>query len=105
MARYIDATIVGKLIAEKASEPDYQHEGEDWRCGLCMAETALGEVPTADVAEVIRCKDCSHYIEMEGFEYNRRKARICIWHSAVRGENDYCSDAIRRPKEGGQHND
>lgn len=59
--------------------------------------------PTADVVEVVRCKDCCHYIEMKGFDYNGRKSRSCVWHSALRGENDYCSDAIRntRTKERG----
>lgn len=54
-----------------------------------------------DVVEVVRCKDCAHYIEMKGFDYNGRKARSCVWHSALRGENDYCSDAIRTSKKGG----
>lgn len=49
MARYIDADIAEMIIAEKAKEPDYQHEGDDWRLGLCMAETAIEETPTADV--------------------------------------------------------
>lgn len=51
-----------------------------------------------DVVEVVKCKDCAHYIEMKGFDYNGRKARSCVWHSALRGENDYCSDAIRTSK-------
>ncbi len=55
-----------------------------------------------DVVEVVRCKDCAHYIEMKGFDYNGRKARSCVWHSALRGENDYCSDAIRTSKKGGE---
>lgn len=53
---------------------------------------------TADVVEVVRCKDCSYYIEMKGFDYNGRKAKSCVLHSALRGENDYCSDAIRTSK-------
>ncbi len=62
MARYIDADVAEKIIAEKAKEPNYQHEGEDWKFGLCMAETTIEETPTADVVEVrCRCKDCKHY--------------------------------------------
>lgn len=56
--------------------------------------------PTADVVEVCRCKDCAHYHEMKGFDYKGRKAHHCVWHSALRGENDYCSDGIRRAENG-----
>lgn len=49
-----------------------------------------------DVVEVVRCKDCAHYHEIKGFDYKGRKAHHCVWHSALRGENDYCSDGIRR---------
>jgi hypothetical protein len=49
MARYIDADIAEEIIAEKAKEANYQHEGEDWKCGLCMAQTAIEETPTVDV--------------------------------------------------------
>ena len=50
---------------------------------------ALEEVPTADVVEVIRCKDCS-------------KREICrttnIW-AVVPDDNWYCADAERRENE------
>ena len=52
MARYIDAEIAEELIIKKLRDPEYQHEGEGWRCGLVMAEDAIEDVPTADVAEV-----------------------------------------------------
>jgi hypothetical protein len=48
-----------------------------------------------DFVEVVRCKDCAHYHEMKGFDYKGRKARYCVWHSALRDENDYCSDGMR----------
>lgn len=60
-------------------------------------DDSVPNVATAvDFVEVVRCKDCAHYIEMQGFEYKGRKARHCVWHSALRGENDYCSDGMRR---------
>lgn len=43
-----------------------------------------------DVKTVVRCKDCIHYMEMEGCGYN------CFWHSQLRRETDYCSDGIRK---------
>ena len=48
--------------------------------------------PTADVIEVVRCKDCQHYINGKCYVSNRTNKglypRVNI-HS--RNENDYCS--------------
>ena len=52
MARYIDANEVQKRLTKLFKEPDYQHEGEDWRVGVCMAGVQVDLMPTADVAEV-----------------------------------------------------
>ena len=49
-----------------------------------------------DVETVVRCKDCCHYMEMEGYDYKGKKARCCVWHSQLRRETDYCSDGIRK---------
>ncbi len=49
MARYIDANEFQKRLEEVIKEPDYQHEGEDWRIGVCLGGTLLDKMPTADV--------------------------------------------------------
>lgn len=53
MGRLIDAELAAEKFMVLAKEPDYQHEGEDWRSGLYMAESALDEVPTTNLAEQI----------------------------------------------------
>ena len=45
--RLIDADLAKQKIITLEHEPDYQHEGEDWSVGLCMAESVLDEVPNA----------------------------------------------------------
>lgn len=50
--RLIDADLAKQKIITLEHEPDYQHEGEDWSVGLCMAESVLDEVPNA-VEELI----------------------------------------------------
>ena len=43
-----------KAIMELEKEPDYQHEGENWYCGLCMAETLIDNaspIPLPDFKE------------------------------------------------------
>jgi hypothetical protein len=81
MSRYIEEKDVYKLV-----EPN----------GVARVHCSqIDELPRSDVVEVVRCKDCAHYHEMKGFDYKGRKAHHCVWHSALRGENDYCSDGMR----------
>lgn len=51
--RLIDADVAAKEFMVLAKEPDYQHEDEDWRSGLYMAEEALYRLPAVDIAEQI----------------------------------------------------
>lgn len=95
MSRYIDADILRKNeIARCHCVPSVGSNDNNYK----DLDEVLADAPTADVVEVVRCKDCAHYHEMEGFDYKGRKAHHCVWHSALRGENDYCSDGIRREK-------
>ncbi len=49
---FIEREAVDKIIHELWSEPSYQHEGEDFRCGVSAVESRIAEIPTADVVEV-----------------------------------------------------
>lgn len=51
--RLIDADLAKQKIIALEHEPAYQHEGEDWAVGLCMAESVLDEIPTSDIAAQI----------------------------------------------------
>lgn len=84
MARYTD---IDKLIAEY----DRVHVGPPGG-----ARKLMEDAPIADVVEVVRCKDCLHYMELEGCDYKGKKARHCFCHSQLRREIDYCSDGIRK---------
>ena len=48
--RLIDADLAAEKLNDLAMEPDYQHEGEDWRSGLYMAESVLDELNTNEIA-------------------------------------------------------
>ena len=96
MARYIDASKI------KLTGMTFKDVNNEVYFSLTDIRKAIEQTPTEDVVEVVRCKDCAHYIEMKGFDYNGRKARSCVWHSVLRGENDYCSDGIRISKKGGE---
>lgn len=92
MARYIDATALSKAVFESMKENPHtdsivrrthHHEHEHF---LRM----IDNVPTIDVAEVVRCMHCQH------FKTNINKENYCDIHSTtwdkfyVR-DDDYCS--------------
>ncbi len=77
MARYID---VDKLIAEY----DRVHIGP-----AGGARKLMVEAPTADVVEVVRCKDCAEWDEQE---------QECSHYYGFR-ENDFCSFGEKALKE------
>lgn len=49
------------------------------------------EIPSADVAEVVRCKDCSH-AHKTSFP---SELRICLTTGCFHSENHFCSDGKR----------
>jgi hypothetical protein len=94
MSRYIDLEELEKRINENIKPETLEEKALiEWCKDECIRQGYA--MPTADVVEVVRCKDCAHYHEMKGFDYKGRKAHHCVWHSALRGENDYCSDGMR----------
>jgi hypothetical protein len=54
-----------KAIQKLEEEPDYQHEGETWQNGLCMAEILIDNAPTVEFSKEI-CLVCGRYIREKG---------------------------------------
>lgn len=48
----------------------------------------MRRVPAADVAPVVRCKDCKWW---KLSDYNTMGIHVCQRFSGVRGEHDFCS--------------
>ena len=80
MAEYIDREAANLALAE---------QGFDWD----KAKQALASVPAADVAPVVRCKDCAHL-------YGTMCAACGL---LPRKPNDFCSRGER--KDGGADNE
>lgn len=99
---YIERGAVLKILENSLNFSKNELDVGEYRIGCIAAiEDDIGNVkhiPSVDVVEVVRCKDCAHYIEMKGYDYNGRKRRACLFHSSLRNENAYCSDGIRRAK-------
>jgi hypothetical protein len=56
---------------------------------------AVHKTPAADVVEVVRCKDCQHYIDGHCYVKNRKPFSYDVnIHSCK--ENDFCSYGERK---------
>ena len=91
MARYIDADKIKSKLQEKSINS-----------ATTFINTVLigllDDEPTADVVEVVRCKDCKHWLSY---------ANECDFLSPfpdrlATGENDYCSYGERKCDNGKQ---
>lgn len=91
-SRYIDAD---KLLVELQEEIDFktsmytEEQNQYFSAGLKCAYRDVIAQPTADVVEVVRCKDCMHH----------RAGTWCAVHDTAFTVNDYCSYAERSDKE------
>lgn len=94
MSRYIDATDIAKQIADfkrvvNSPNSDYM---TGYLCALSVTEGMIANTPTADVVEVLRCKDCMYWT---GEDYDG----CCIMNGlATRYAKDYCSCGERKEK-------
>ena len=65
-----------------------------WSEDVIYAEAAqkvIDTIPSADVAEVVRCKDCSHSYKTS----YPSELRICLMTGFANSENHFCSDGKR----------
>lgn len=100
MSRYIDATDIAKQIADfkrvvNSPNSDYM---TGYLCALSVTEGMIAKTPTADVVEVVRCRDCKYLYCLDAIE-----RRFYCRHSpqGLRGiniveDNPYCSYGERR---------
>lgn len=94
MSRYIDA--------DKAIEIWKDQDYIKLSSQEVKARIMLDAVPSADVVEVVRCKDCK-YGEWKVSELdNKTKGYKCIIHAGLGidfGDNGYCSYGKRKDNE------
>jgi hypothetical protein len=93
MSRYIDSTNISKEISDikKAARSSFCEYITGFLSALSLVEDIIDDTSTADVVEVVRCKDCKYYIA----NYCTRdiKGRTNMFYMT---ENDYCSYGERR---------
>lgn len=100
MAEYIEREALLKEVDDLKKSPWYnddygfgtkqaRHDGVN-----CVVDLCIKQAPTADVVEVVRCRDCTHWSERLG---------MCLYcyglhYNAINpsNENDFCSYGERR---------
>ena len=105
MAEYIDREVFKKSVEEYYCKP-CKAEGKDYngcRCRACWVDDMLDDIdcfqPAADVAPVVRCKDCKYFQDNnDGYPHEE-----CRWvHEETPDADDFCSYGERK---GGSDND
>lgn len=97
MAEYIERKKLEEAFDN--ADPDicesYPDGYSDWGFGRENVRDVIKGVPAADVAPVVRCKDCKHY-EPEEYEFG------CVFAGGLSyvKADDYCSYGER--KDGGK---
>lgn len=99
MSRYIDADALYKVVTEKY----YDITAGCYPYNIVAYDMAqlVKNAPTADVVEVVRCKDCRHW-NNEGYDsilesaFGECRKSFEDYHCCETTEGDYCSYGERR---------
>lgn len=85
MKTYIDRALIIPALTDR-----YEPEDARYQMTLTLAHIAeaLLNIPTADVTEIVRCKDCQYY---QDAKTNKKGFLICPASRMEITETDYCS--------------
>lgn len=101
MSEYIKREDAQRALVHtlKDAEIDNACNAQDWYCqGLMDAGVAIDDVSSADVVEVVRCKDCKHHEEL----LNNNDGNVLCWvHDidVIVDGNGYCSYGEQKEQE------
>ena len=94
MARYIDAELFDKKLAMEVYLADDEDFTKAFVRGMELVKRVENETPTADVQEVVRCKDCKYF-------YQDSNIKVCKhWNCHSTIDDAYCSYGERRKEDG-----
>lgn len=94
MKEYIERAVAVQELEVLRQEYEMHDDCDDLVARRCR--DALSAVPAADVAEVVRCKDCQYY---QDAKINKKGFLICPASGMEISETDYCSYGARMDKE------
>ena len=64
--------------------------------GFTEADMVICKIPTADVVEVVRCKECKNYSNFDAYKAKRLDFHFCKKFNNITRENDFCSYGERK---------
>lgn len=102
MAEYIKRSAVFEQFdnadADVCETDDFG--GVDYGFGMKNIKELINAIPAADVAPVVRCKDCKHYLIADEFEGGKRYMCEVNHFSYINSDGDmrYCSYGERKDK-------
>ena len=93
MKEYIERAVAVQELEVLRQEYEMHDDCDELVARRCR--DALSAVPAADVAEVVRCKDCQYY---QDAKINKKGFLICPSSGMEITETDYCSYGARMGK-------
>ena len=101
--RLIDANALWRALEDTGADihEDWADGYSEWGFSWEAIERLLKEAPTVDAVEVVRCKDCKHYVQ---FLQDRKECRCTIFSGCYdrpypTDPDDFCSYGERREGE------
>lgn len=92
---YLDRS---SLVARMKYYEEHTAEGSGEHYAYSTALREIRNAPAADVAPVVRCKDCEHARDL-GFQFGSlvHESWFCIYNGPhTTGANDFCSHGQKR---------
>ncbi len=97
MAEYIEREAFQAALQKKKAGVANKRYTEGWNDCLMRIKSMVSSFPTADVAPVVRCKDCKYWQDNNG-GYPHEE---CRWgHGETPDDNDFCSYGERNDENG-----
>ena len=90
MAEYIERETLQAALVRKRCGVANQRYTEGWNDCLLRVKSMVSKAPAADVAPVVRCKDCAHRTEMGNCGHPRYHGILPPAHPY-----DFCSYGAR----------
>ena len=91
MAEYIEleALLNNRPEARNPNQTGMEEYNKGWNDCRSAFYQCINDEPAADVAPVVRCRECKHITPVEGGH------PLCTLHNIARAYNDFCSDGDR----------
>jgi len=94
MSRYIASDAIVDKVCEGISCNECSFGTNEDGMSECVLQKRIDELPTADVVEVVRCKDCRYWQDNQEGHYPNE---LCPWDkNETPDEDDYCSFGERK---------